>query len=154
MLKIYYYNPSVIEKTWGTIFGTPPLYLNGYLVAREPELREQISWVKLENKELTQAKLVDELNSYEVDILCISMYVWNVHNVNQILSGIKKHIKKDIKIIAGGPQAGSLTRGSSGSDIDCRLQRSWDRPQAWDQRRLRPQSLSSWTLDRGSCQET
>ena len=100
-LKCYYYSPGA---EWDLLFlATPPLYLNSFLRVHYPELAEQIEWQKMQYKNLSQAQLVEDLNKFDIDILCISSYIWNSNLIMNSIEGIKKLLKKDINIIMGGP---------------------------------------------------
>jgi len=102
-IKCYYYSPSVSWDSDSIFFSTPPLYLNSYLRVNYPELAEQLEWQKMQFNTLSQDKLVEELIKFDSDILCVTSYIWNSSLILDSIKGIKKLLKKDIKIIMGGP---------------------------------------------------
>lgn len=102
-LKLFYYSPSVPSSETSLFFSTPPLYLNSYLRVHDPELADSIEWQKLHFLHLTQDQLAAKLNELDTDVLCITLYIWNQRETLAVIRGIKQLLKKDIKIIAGGP---------------------------------------------------
>ena len=102
-IKCYYYSPSVSWDSDSIFFSTPPLYLNSYLRVNYPELAEQLEWQKMQFNTLSQDKLVEDLIKFDSDILCVTSYIWNSGLILDSIKGIKKLLKKDIKIIMGGP---------------------------------------------------
>lgn len=101
--NIFYYSPSLPATDSSLFVSTPPLYLNSYLKIYHPELAAKISWKKLHFLHLTQKDLIDRINQLDIDILCITLYIWNNQQILSQLKNIKSFITKDIKIIVGGP---------------------------------------------------
>jgi radical SAM superfamily enzyme YgiQ (UPF0313 family) len=66
-------------------------------------LAEQLEWQKMQFNTLSQDKLVEDLIKFDSDILCVTSYIWNSSLILASIKGIKKLLKKDIKIIMGGP---------------------------------------------------
>ena len=106
--KLYFYGPNdLIPERMGDgqilFFNTVPLHLNAHLKRVDPELHKSIEWTRLRILGKSQEELVNDLNKLSIDILCVSLYLWNVDSVLDVLKDIKRHINKDIVIIAGGP---------------------------------------------------
>lgn len=104
--KILFYSPSLIrdENNQKTLFlPTVPLFLNSYLKIFHHDIWNKISWGKLQFLELSQTELIKHINDLDIDILCISLYIWNSDKVLSQIQGIKEQVKKPLVIIAGGP---------------------------------------------------
>lgn len=103
--NIYFYSPrstafKVLENH--LYLNTTPLYLNSYLRRNHPSIALSINWSKIDFFKKTQQELIDQLNELKIDILCISLYIWNVDALETI-QGIKDKISRPIKIVVGGP---------------------------------------------------
>ncbi len=104
--KILYYCPSVQSNdTFNeTLFmPTPPLHLNSYLKIYHPELSNRIFWKKFQFLMLDQQQLINKIIEHDIDILCITLYIWNQKRVLNQIANIKTKIPKEVKIIVGGP---------------------------------------------------
>ena len=103
-MKIFYYCPSVQSSNEATLFmPTPPMHLNSYLRVYEPELADKITWQKLQFLFLDTEQLIDKLEKNDIDILCITLYIWNQKKVLDQIANIKTKLSKKITIIVGGP---------------------------------------------------
>lgn len=101
--KCYYYSPSVSWDSDSLFFSTPPLYLNSFLRVNHPDIAENVEWQKMQFNTLTQQQLIDELNKYQSNVLCVTSYIWNSNLILNVLNGIKKLLGRKITIIMGGP---------------------------------------------------
>ena len=106
--KIYFYGPNdLIPARMATeqilFFNTVPLHLNAHLKRVDPELHGSIEWTRLRILDRSREELINDLNTLDIDILCVSLYLWNVDTVLTALKDIKKQLNKDIVIVAGGP---------------------------------------------------
>ena len=101
--KCYYYSPSVSWDSDSLFFSTPPLYLNSFLRVNHPDIAENVEWQKMQFNTLTQQQLIDELNKYQSNVLCVTSYIWNSNLVLSVLKNIKKLLGRNITIIMGGP---------------------------------------------------
>lgn len=103
--NIYFYSPrstafKVLENH--LYLNTTPLYLNSYLRRNYPSIASSIAWSKIDFFKKTQQELINQLNELKIDILCISLYIWNVDALETI-QGIKDKLSRPIKIVVGGP---------------------------------------------------
>lgn len=102
--NLYHYSPCMYSAMPNELFlSTPALYLNSYLKIYHEDLYDKIQWKKIQLKFLDQQALADQLNELEIDILCISLYVWNKDDIFANLNGLKKLLKKPITVVVGGP---------------------------------------------------
>jgi radical SAM superfamily enzyme YgiQ (UPF0313 family) len=108
-IKIYFYGPNDIipatkDKTILTLYyNTVPLYLDAHIRYTKPELHAKIEWSTITILEKTQDQLVQELNAQDIDVLCVSLYSWNVNEVLTGIRGIKNKLNRPITVVAGGP---------------------------------------------------
>lgn len=105
MKKIYFYSPRALgPKALDThmYINTVPLYLTSYLRNNRPDLLAQLTWCKFQFCELPRARLIQEIQLTEADILCVSVYIWNVHVLEHI-KDIKRDLGRPVTIIVGGP---------------------------------------------------
>lgn len=85
------------------VVGTAPYYLHGYFKKHYPEYAKYFLWKPSLLYYSTEEKILNYLNEYDVDILCISLYIWNVLHVMESITNIKQKYKKNLKIVIGGP---------------------------------------------------
>lgn len=106
--KIYFYGPNR-QVRFGQndqdslFYNTVPLFLNSYIKRTRPELHNQIEWSEIIIFEKSTEQLAKELNDLEIDILCVSLYVWNIDMIIENIKNIKQQLKKPVTIVAGGP---------------------------------------------------
>lgn len=108
-LKLYYYTSvydydlTHTETKHPIFFASSALYLNSYIRVCREDLYDIVEWQKLQFFNLTQDQLINDLIKFDVDVLCLSLYIWNAEHILKLLSGIKKLLPKDIVIVVGGP---------------------------------------------------
>lgn len=106
MKNIYFYGLNLLAKLRGeTVEGFPAavLYLNSYIKVERPDLFSQIQWKKIQLTQLTQDQLIDDLLENEIDIVCLSVYIWNSLEILKTIAGIKEKLPPHVKLIVGGP---------------------------------------------------
>lgn len=101
-LNLYHYSPCKLAGENTLYFSTPALYLNAYLKTYREDLHSLVSWKKLQFHSLNSEQIIRELKELEINVLCVSLYVWNKREIFSVLGDIKREIP-DIHIIAGGP---------------------------------------------------
>lgn len=108
--KIYFYGFNRPVEFTGDknaprvmFYNTVPIILDAFVRRTDPELHAQIEWAELAIFEKSTPELIQELNDLDIDMLCVSLYVWNVKIILDSIKNIKQHLNKKIKIIAGGP---------------------------------------------------
>lgn len=102
--KIYFYSPSLFyTKEPVLIINTAPLYIDSHLHNNHPTLWKSIEWSKVQLHFRTQQQLVDDINRLEIDVLCVSLYVWNHDQIMASIRGIKQLVNRPITVLAGGP---------------------------------------------------
>lgn len=115
-IKIYFLQPTIVsgQTTFKTqslenyntqqVFINPtPLYLDSYIKIQDPALHQNIKWSKFQIENITQEQLLKDLENNNINVLCVSVYVWNCKSTLDILRGIKQKLSRDITIIIGGP---------------------------------------------------
>lgn len=80
-----------------------PYYLHGYFRKHYPEYATYINWKPSILLRKTEQELCEFLIQNEIDVLCISLYVWNLHHCLEVVKNIKSLYNKPLKIVAGGP---------------------------------------------------
>jgi len=107
MEKIYFYSPAFaitpLNNDNNGFLNTVPLYLNSHIKKVRPDLFNSIAWTKVRMLPVNQERLINEINQLDIDILMLSIYVWNEHHIYSIVKGLKEKLNKPIKIVAGGP---------------------------------------------------
>lgn len=111
-LRLFYYNHDDTERKYNDIdnvktylsFPTVPLYLDSYIKECRTDLLGHYEWVDIEIFSLSQHQLIEYIENNQIDILLISLYVWNIQRVLPAIKNIKSKITNpNFKIIAGGP---------------------------------------------------
>lgn len=111
-LKIYFYSPGIgspvpdkdTGSTSGGVFMNPtPLYFDSYVKQNSLEIYDLYEWTKIQYLYITQDQLIKEINELDIDVLAVSLYIWNKPNVLAAIKDLNKKIKKPVKIIMGGP---------------------------------------------------
>lgn len=105
MKKIYFYSPraeggKAVERH--LYINTAPLYLTSYLRRHRPDLLQQISWERIQLLKLDKNVLVEQLRTLDIDILCLSIYMWNIDCLETI-RGVKQALGKNLTVVVGGP---------------------------------------------------
>lgn len=109
MKQIYFYSPGATGKVYDRygdkhmFVNTVPAYMHSYLLQAKPELAASINWAKIQLIEKTAIQLAAEIDAYNIDILCASVYIWNQHHILEVLKKVKKLSNRKFLVVAGGP---------------------------------------------------
>lgn len=109
--NIYFYSPrSTAFKVLKDhlYINTTPLYLNEFLKTHYLDLAEKINWGKIDFFPRSQKQLVEYIDQHDIDILCISLYIWNINELETI-KNIKSKINRPLKIVVGGPSCNAFS---------------------------------------------
>ena len=79
------------------------LQLKTYIDLFYPAMTEHLEWLIPLQQTVSDEELIDHINQTETDILCTSHYLWNHVFLTTQLGNIRKKLKPQIKIVAGGP---------------------------------------------------
>jgi radical SAM superfamily enzyme YgiQ (UPF0313 family) len=114
--NLYFYSPSEpavyrlycdpMEKA--SIFvhlNTTPIYLQSYLQRHANHLTSDITWKKVQLLKKTQEELIEEIEKLQIDVLCVSLYVWNKVDTLATIKNIKEKIERPLVIVTGGPSS-------------------------------------------------
>lgn len=85
------------------VVATAPYYLHGYFKKHYPEYAKYFVWKPSLLYYSTEEEIVKYLKQNDVDVLCVSVYIWNVKHVMNSILNIKKLYKKPLKLVIGGP---------------------------------------------------
>lgn len=81
-----------------------PLYFQSYIRHNKPELLDQLEWADFLYEPVTDShELADIINTQQIDVLAIGLYVWNSVKILSDIRGLKTLLNRDVKIIVGGP---------------------------------------------------
>ena len=106
-INVAFYSPSLdksIRIDYIEVMVNPtPYYLHAYFKKSQPKYAPYIVW----KPSLLLGKSDEELAKYiienDIDVVCASVYIWNVQQVLHTLSTVKGLVNKPIKIVIGGP---------------------------------------------------
>ncbi len=98
---------------------TAPLLLDHYVRHNANDLHSRLNWVKFSFGKKTQDQLVEEINSLGIDVLCFSMYSWNIEHILEISKNIKSRLNKKVLLLAGGPSV-DVARPNSNFNLEHR----------------------------------
>lgn len=103
MKNIYFYSPNF----WIGYqpIPTTPLCLDSWTKNHAPQLHQQLNWSIIDVGQKTQDQLLWLLDTHDIDILCLGLYVWNSEHVMATVRDIKKNLNRELIIITGGPES-------------------------------------------------
>lgn len=113
-LNIGFLSPSVEQERSYRMSKTPimvnptPYYLHGYFKVNYPQYAKYTVWHPSVLEKITQSALIEYLNKYDIDILCVSLYIWNEHYILDVIKDIKEKYNKKLIIMAGGPSCDAV----------------------------------------------
>lgn len=65
--------------------------------------RSKVNWLPtVYNSQITVEELFEQVRAESVDVLCLSMYIWNRAQLNHLAKLVKEHMPETV-IVAGGP---------------------------------------------------
>jgi radical SAM superfamily enzyme YgiQ (UPF0313 family) len=85
-----------------------PYYLHGYFRKHYPEQAKYIKWKPSILTKQSSQEVVAFLNKHEADVLCVSLYIWNVSHTMEMLTRVKELYNKPLKIVIGGPSCDAV----------------------------------------------
>lgn len=108
MKRIYFYSPGATGAVYNyrgkhLFLNTSPCYLHSHLIQTRPDLATQIEWTKIQLLESSAETIAEQLDKLNIDIFCVSVYIWNAHHVMSVVQRVRKLTSQPITIIAGGP---------------------------------------------------
>jgi radical SAM superfamily enzyme YgiQ (UPF0313 family) len=119
MLNIAFYHKQFVGNGNQMHVATSALYLKHYIDTHKPEIAAQLHWEIPVQGSLTDQELIDFCYDNKVDVLCISLFVWNEIYFAQQMSRVRDQLPESITVIAGGPSV------SVHSERDWLDQRPW-----------------------------
>ena len=103
MLNIAFYHKQFVGTGNEMHVATSALYLKHYIDTHKPEIAAQLHWEIPVQGSLTDQELIDFCYDNNVDVLCISLFVWNEIHFEQQMSRVRDQLPDSITVIAGGP---------------------------------------------------
>lgn len=117
MKKIYFWGPVPIKKvnpknskflkitseSRQVFVASAFAFLNSYLKRNRHDLYEQLDWSHLDFLQRDPEYIANIINTEHIDLLMVSVYVWNAEEVYQALKIIRERCPPTLKIIVGGP---------------------------------------------------
>jgi tRNA A37 methylthiotransferase MiaB len=106
MYKILFYHANTLyyEDLENTLFlSIASIYFKTHIDLNDPEISDKIDWLLPIQKKVSDDELIEYCNSNQVDLLCISAYLWNESFFSEQLSRIKPKLNSNLKIVIGGP---------------------------------------------------
>ena len=113
-INVAFYSPSVDQnksnrlKYKDLMVNPTPYYLHGYFRKHYPEYATYIKWKPSLLIKISTEEIVSFLNKHDVDVLCVSVYIWNVDQAMTVLKTVKDLYNKPLKIIIGGPSCDAV----------------------------------------------
>lgn len=113
-INVAFYSPSVDQnksnrlKYKDLMVNPTPYYLHGYFRKHYPEYADRIKWKPSMLIKIPTSEVVEFLNKHDVDVLCVSLYIWNVAQAMDMLATVKDEYKKPLKIVIGGPSCDAV----------------------------------------------
>ena len=96
-------------KTYDNLMVNPtPYYLHGYFKKHYPEYAQYVKWKPSLLLRHTEDELCEFLIKNEIDVLCVSVYVWNLQHCLEVIKNIKKLCNKPLKLLIGGPSCDAV----------------------------------------------
>lgn len=143
-INIYFYGPAPMKYSYEVsggegkerndqylFFNTVPVYLDSYIKNLDSDFHSRLNWQHIQLLFKTQEEIIAEIEKYNIDVVCASVYIWNHEQTLDMLSGIKKRLNKDITIIVGGPSVGVVrdqTYLTRNPDIDYAIYAQGEKP--------------------------
>jgi len=106
MYNVLFYHANTIyfnEPENSLFLSIVSVYFKTYIEINKPDIANQIKWHRPFQKQLDDDKIVEYINSNKIDLLCLSIYLWNQQFVRDQLLRIKNKLHPNCKIMIGGP---------------------------------------------------
>lgn len=107
--KLFFYSPSDYLYRDIKYLTTVPLFLDSYVKRYHRDLHEKIEWTKIVSKFIDHASLIKMIKNLDIDVLFLSVYVWNEDVIFNLLDEIKLDKEKKFKIVVGGPSVSKFS---------------------------------------------
>jgi tRNA A37 methylthiotransferase MiaB len=113
-INVVFYSPSIDQArsnklTHQDLMVNPtPYYLHGYFKKHYPEQAKHVKWKPSILVKKSTQDLVAFLNKHQADVLCVSLYVWNVSQSMDMLALVKEQYARPLKIVVGGPSCDAV----------------------------------------------
>lgn len=113
-INVVFYSPSVDQTKSNRLqyrdlmVNPTPYYLHGYFRKHYPEQAKYIKWKPSILTKQSSEEVVEFLNKHEADVLCVSLYIWNVSHTMEMLTSVKELYNKPLKIVIGGPSCDAV----------------------------------------------
>jgi radical SAM superfamily enzyme YgiQ (UPF0313 family) len=113
-INVGFYSPAAeqnrsVRAAYPDLMVNPaPYYLHGYFKKNYPDLADRVHWAPTILIKSSTKEVVDYLNKYQIDVICISLYVWNIFQSLDMLNGLKESYGKPLKIVVGGPSCDAV----------------------------------------------
>ena len=121
-VRIYFYGPAPLKYSYELggdglaegsraspdclFFNTASLYLDAYIRQVDPVFHSEIEWSHIQLLFKNVDEIADDLNKYNANVLCVSLYIWNNEQTLSMISEVKQKLGRDLLVIAGGPSVG------------------------------------------------
>jgi radical SAM superfamily enzyme YgiQ (UPF0313 family) len=113
-INVAFYSPSVDQNRSNRLqykdlmVNPTPYYLHGYFKKHYPDYAPFIKWKPSLLIKISTEEIVDFLIKHDIDVLCVSVYIWNVDQAMAILATVKDLYNKPLKIVIGGPSCDAV----------------------------------------------
>lgn len=113
-INVAFYSPSVDQNKSNRLqykdlmVNPTPYYLHGYFRKHYPEYAPYIKWKPSLLIKISTEEIINFLTKHDVDVLCVSVYIWNVDQAMNVLKEVKDLYGKPLKIIIGGPSCDAV----------------------------------------------
>lgn len=106
MYKILFYHANTLyfDELKNSLFlSTAAIYFKTHIDINAPDIADKIDWLLPIQKKISDDELIEYCNSNQVDLLCLSCYLWNENFFIEQLSRVKHKLNPNLKIVIGGP---------------------------------------------------
>jgi tRNA A37 methylthiotransferase MiaB len=79
------------------------IYLKTYVELNDTHVAQSLNWSRPIQRKVTDEELIEICNSTDVDLLCLSLYIWNETYLKEQLLRVKSKLNPKIRIMVGGP---------------------------------------------------
>lgn len=113
-INVVFYSPSVDQTKSNRLqyrdlmVNPTPYYLHGYFRKHYPDQAKFIKWKPSILTKQSTEEVVEFLEKHDADVLCVSLYIWNVSHTMDMLTTLKELYNKPLKIVIGGPSCDAV----------------------------------------------
>jgi putative methyltransferase len=115
-IKVVFYSPPGNSANYSAlnnenIFVNPtPYYLHSYFKVNYPLYKDMVQWAPSIIHTATNQELISYIKEQNANILCVSLYLWNVRSIFDQIKAVKDYFQDSIKIVAGGPSCDAVNQ--------------------------------------------